>query len=179
MTPYGAPLHPILIHFPIVLLITAVVLGFVASLPKLHQFRIIELVLLCIGGIAAIIAKEAGEQSEHAFREAIHRSSTSADVFNTHSKLATGVILVFGLITLLRLGTWAWQVWKQRQELLSKKSQPLQLLAGVILHSQTVPLVILIIYLLGGLVGVGLLTATGYYGGELVYTYGVGISAKP
>jgi uncharacterized membrane protein len=33
----------------------------------------------------------------------------------------------------------------------------------------------MIIYLLGTAVGLVFLSLTGYYGGELVYTYGVGI----
>jgi len=37
----------------------------------------------------------------------------------------------------------------------------------------------LAIYLIAGVIGLGTLTVTGYYGGELVYQYGAGVRLSP
>lgn len=177
MIPGDAPLHPLVVHFPIVLLILAVITGVVASLPRLHQLRIVELVMLGAGLVAAVITKELGEQSEHAFSAAIHKTQASADVFQLHNRFADGVIIVFGLMFLLRLATWAWELWKYRAELLASKQNLAKALTLVIAKSQNVPLIIMGLYLVGSVAGLVLLTLTGYYGGELVYTYGIGIKS--
>ncbi|MEI7554942.1 DUF2231 domain-containing protein [Candidatus Chlorohelix sp.] len=175
MTPYGAPLHPLLVHFPIALLIAGVVAGFVASFPKLGWLRVVELVLMAVGGIAALVARQTGEDNAERFMSAIRSSGASTDIYQTHKLFANLTIVAFGLLIMFRLAIWGWFLWRDRQKLSELRNTPLVFLSAIFARTQNVPVLLLIVYLLGALVAVGFLSATGYYGGELVFTYGIGI----
>jgi uncharacterized membrane protein len=175
MTPYGAPLHPLLVHFPIALLIAGVVAGFVASFPKLGWLRVVEMVLMAVGGITALVTRQTGEDNAERYMSAIRRSGASTDVYETHKLFANLTIVSFGLLIMFRLAIWGWFLWRDKQKLAELKNSPIVFLGAIFARAQIVPVLLLVVYLLGALVAVGFLSATGYYGGELVYTYGIGI----
>jgi uncharacterized membrane protein len=175
MTPYGAPWHPLLVHFPIVLLIVAALIGVAACWSTLRRLRALELIFLTIGLGMTVITRETGEQNADTFKKTIDQSASAQDTFHIHDTFSKVVLIVFGLLLLLRLAIWGWQLWKDRQKMIGWQKNPAQLVSLFLSKTEYVPLVFMIIYLLGTAVGLVFLSLTGYYGGELVYTYGVGI----
>lgn len=147
-----ALIHPMLVHFPIVLLITATAIDITAlSLKKDLTGRqclsMMALTALLLGTLAAGIAAIFGDI---ALDKTISLGFPS-DPLETHETLALITIAVFSFHCLLRLLA----VWRR---------YPLRGLSGWV---STLP----------GLAGVVLLIITAYYGGELVYHFGVNVAA--
>lgn len=146
-----ALIHPMLVHFPIALLITAcaldsVLLLFKKDLTSRQCLPMIALSALLLGTLSAGIAAIFGDI---ALDKAISLGFPSGPL-ETHETLALITITVFSFHCLLRLLA----VWRRH---------PLQGSRGWI-------------SLLPGMVGVVLIVFTAYYGGELVYHFGVNVA---
>ncbi len=146
-----ALIHPMLVHFPIVFLITAVALDIIALLIKKDLagrecLPLIALSALLLGTLSAGIAAVFGDI---ALDKAISLGFPSGPL-ETHQTLALITIAVFSLHGLLRL----WALWRR---------YPLRGVSGWISA-------------LPGMVGGVLLITTAYYGGELVYHLGVNVA---
>ena len=146
-----ALIHPMLVHFPIVLLITAVAMDIIVLLIKKDLatrecLPLIALSALLLGTLSAGIAAIFGDI---ALDKAISLGFTSGPL-ETHETMALITTAVFSSYCLLRLLT----VWRR---------YPLQ---GSIGWLSTLP----------GMLGVVLLIITAYYGGELVYHFGVNVA---
>ena len=141
-----------LVHFPIVLLITAVAMDITVLLIKKDLANreclpLIALSALLLGTLSAGIAAIFGDI---ALDKAISLGFASGPL-ETHEMFALITLGVFIVHCLLRLLA----VWR---------SYALRGLIGWIA-------------ILPGLVGVGLLITTAYYGGELVYHFGVNVAS--
>lgn len=146
-----ALIHPMLVHFPIVLLITAVALDIIMLLIKKDLasrqcLPLVALAALLLGTLSAGVAAVFGDM---ALDKAVSLGFPSGPL-ETHETLALITIAVFSLHGLLRL-------------LAFWRSYPLQ---GIIGWISAFP----------GMVGGVLLIATAYYGGELVYHLGVNVA---
>jgi len=146
-----ALIHPMLVHFPIVLLITAVAMDIIVlSIKKDIAGReclpLIALSALLLGTLSAGIAAVFGDT---ALDKAISLGFPSGPL-ETHETMALITIAVFSVYGLLRL----WALWRR---------YPLR---GVIGWISALP----------GMVGGVLLITTAYYGGELVYHLGVNVA---
>lgn len=146
-----AHIHPMLVHFPIVLLITAVAMDIIVlSIKKDIAGReclpLIALSALLLGTLSAGIAAVFGDT---ALDKAISLGFPSGPL-ETHETMALITIAVFSVYGLLRL----WALWRR---------YPLR---GVIGWISALP----------GMVGGVLLITTAYYGGELVYHLGVNVA---
>ncbi|MGD2096068.1 MAG: hypothetical protein PVG35_00715 [Desulfobacterales bacterium] len=147
-----AIVHPMLVHFPIVLLITAVAMDIVVLLTRKDSasrqcLSLIALSALLLGTLSAGVAAIFGDI---ALDKAISLGFPPGPL-ETHETLALITIAVFSLHCLLRLLA----VWRK---------YPLRGLSGWV-------------SILPGLAGVVLLIITAYYGGELVYHLGVNVAA--
>jgi uncharacterized membrane protein len=147
-----ALIHPMLVHFPIVLLITAVAMDIIVLLLKKDLanrecLTLIALSALLLGTLSAGIAEIFGDI---ALDKAISLGFPSGPL-ETHEMFALITLGIFIVHALLRL----FAVWR---------SYALRGLIGWIA-------------ILPGLVGVGFLITTAYYGGELVYHFGVNVAA--
>lgn len=130
-------LHPIVVHFPIALFITAFGLELLSLVFKkeiLHQTALCNYILAILSAVAAVLsALWDGQHLRH-------------PVFYTHRALAIwtlAVALSSGIIL----------------SLIKRKSKRL----------------FRIIFFISLLVVVSLVSVTGFYGGRLVYEYGVGV----
>jgi len=146
-----ALIHPMLVHFPIVLLITAVAMDIFLlltnkDLANRKCLPLMALSALLLGILSAGIAAVFGDI---ALDKAISLGFPSGPL-ETHETLALITIAVFSLYCLLRLLA----LWRR---------YPLRGFSGWISA-------------LPGMVGLVLLIATAYYGGELVYHLGVNVA---
>ncbi len=146
-----ALIHPMLVHFPIVLLIVAwamdiLVLSVKKDLTSRQCLPMIALSALLLGTVSAGIAAIFGDV---ALDKAISLGFPAGPL-ETHEILALITIAIFSLSCMLRLLA----LWRR---------YPLRGFIGWIAA-------------LPGMVGVVLLIASAYYGGELVYHFGVNVA---
>ena len=146
-----ALIHPMLVHFPIVLLITAVVMDIIVLLIKKDLadrqcLALIALSTLLLGILSASVAAIFGDL---ALDKAVSLGFPNGPL-ETHETLALITIAVFSFHGLLRILA----VWRR---------YPLR---GIIGWISALP----------GMVGGVLLITAAYYGGELVYHLGVNVA---
>jgi uncharacterized membrane protein len=144
-------IHPMLVHFPIVFLITAVALDIAALFTKKdlagrQGLPLIALSALLLGTLSAGLAAIFGDIASD---EAVSKGFAMGPI-ETHETMALITIAVFSVYCLLRL-------------LLLWRRYPLQGGRGWLAASL-------------GMAGVVLLIITAYYGGELVYHLGVNVA---
>ena len=147
-----AVVHPMLAHFPIVLLITAVAMDIIVLLTRKDLasrqcLPMIALSALLLGTLSAGFAAIFGDI---ALDRAISLGFPRAPI-ETHETFALITIAVFSAHCLLRLLA----LWRR---------YPLRGLIGWI-------------SVFPGIVGMALLIFTAYYGGELVYHFGINVTA--
>ena len=145
-------IHPMIVHFPIVLAISALAFdlwGVAAAKPlkRLPAPFNISTILLVAGGIMAIIAYVFGDI---AFDIALARGVKEAKL-ETHETLGTVTAIVLPAIGLIRLHMW-------RRDLYSSR------------RAATLALVL-------STAAVAMVVVTAYFGGQLVY--GLGVNVKP
>jgi len=136
------PLHPILVHFPIALLPTAIFFEALGALLDRDFFRPAATWLLGLGLLGGIVATLAGLWNE----EAVVAAGVPETAIDRHESLAFLTLAVFTVLLAMR--------WLRGRRWIPEH-----------------PAVFFSI----GLVGLALLGATGYFGGDLVYRYGAGV----
>ena len=91
--------HPLVVHFPIALLLTAFLLdglGMIFRRPGLHRVALWNLCLGTVGAVAAVLTGlEASEIAKHTFE--IHR------VMERHEQLGIATAISAGILTIARL----------------------------------------------------------------------------
>lgn len=170
-----AELHPIIVHFPIALLLTSVALDVLAII-----FRRLTLVegatwTLMLGAPSAVFALASGWLSEHDVSAA-----AAPDLLHLHkicAILATGIFATLFFVRLVwqapRLLGWLSSLAPATPGLVTARTW----LVGFIPigDGKPLPRAAIALYLLLGVAGVALLAFTGYLGGALVYDHGVGL----
>ena len=141
-----ANLHPLLVHFPIALLIASFLFDLIAALSKRDTFEKAAFWNLTFGLIAAAVTAVAGLQAE----ESVPPFPAMRETVERHETLAFITLGAFALLFL-------WRVAKGGKLFVRFR----------------------VYYLLLAFIGVLSLSATAYYGGELVYKFGVGIQQSP
>ncbi|HEY4391369.1 MAG TPA: DUF2231 domain-containing protein [Paenibacillus sp.] len=144
----STPLHPLIVHFPIALLLIGAVLQLVALWRPKHLNNLANtfLVLGLLTGIAAFMTGDGGEQyARRVF-------GTKGSEVGIHETFAQLTLLVFGLIVLIKL--------YQAFPLIPR----LKKYAKYSLSKVFIP-VLLVLSIAGGT----LVFLTGHYGGKLVY----------
>lgn len=143
-----AELHPKVVHFPIALLITFVLLELIGTLLNKDFYAKTAHLILFLGVIGSIFAVLTGNQAFIAYE---YWNPASEALFNNHQTFANLTIWYFtGLLVL-------------RTYLAVKKK-----------YLKTIKYVFLILTLFGGF----LVYQTSEYGGELVKKYGIGTELK-
>jgi len=149
LLPQWAPnIHPLIIHFPIVLLLTAVVADLGALLFKKSAWlQKTAITLYGFGGLSAVVTYFTGKQAA----DMVTFPAASYPVIGRHADLALYTSIFFGIYALVRLFLY-WKKWD------AKKG-------------------IAVLLFLIAAAGYGLLQQTAEQGGMLVYKYGVGTQA--
>lgn len=92
------PIHPIIVHFPIALLFTAVFFEFLGFWTRREAYRQFGLWLLILGMISGIVASAAGFWTE----EAVVASGVPEKAVDRHELLAIITLVVFALVLVIR-----------------------------------------------------------------------------
>lgn len=141
--------HPLIVHFPIALLVIAVVADLAGIILKRYDWlKPAALWLYVFGALGTFGAYLSGKQAA----DIVNFPPPSYPVISEHADLALYTMLFFGIYAALRLFVY-WKKWDQR----------------------TAIAVVLFIIATGGL---GLVQQTAERGGELVFRYGVGTKAQ-
>ncbi|OGG51708.1 MAG: hypothetical protein A3F84_23450 [Candidatus Handelsmanbacteria bacterium RIFCSPLOWO2_12_FULL_64_10] len=137
-------IHPLIVHFPIALLLTSVLADLLALLRLRTVFKDVALFLLILGVIGAVAAGVSGERAA----EAVAHLPDLREAVEQHEDFATGTIWLFIALLLSRL----YMVIKGRFVSIFRAA-----------------------YFIVSLAAGGLLMATAYSGGNLVYERGAGV----
>lgn len=141
-----ATLHPMLVHFPIALIIAAFAFDLAALVTRRPSFSSAALYTSALATLGAVAAYMSGEPAE----EAAERIPGIEAVLERHEDL--GKLLMFAAIALLAIRLVI--VWRRWHEQVAARAVTAALSLGLVF-----------------LVGV-----TGFYGGKLVYEHGAGVA---
>lgn len=168
-------LHPIIVHFPIALLLTAVALDFLAVMFRRWGLATAASWLLAVGVPSAAFALLSGW-----FSERYVTVGAAGQILHYHKLAAISASGLFGLLLVIRL------VWLAPRLLphiaaLIPALRPAMIQADKLLraalprlYEPKLPSSVVALYLALSLVAVALLAITGYLGGALVYDHSVG-----
>jgi len=158
--PAWQAIHPLIIHFPIVLLLIAplfIVIGSVLEPTRSFSFLLVALILMTLGTASAFVAASSGE----AAAELAERVPQAKAVIEEHQELAEITESVFSALTLI----FAAMVFVPRL----LRLQPSRAISTVL------PLVFLMFYATGAIS----LANTSHQGGRLVHELGVRAPMQP
>lgn len=170
-----ADLHPIMVHFPIALLIASVALDFLSLLLRRAGLTTAATWLLVLGVPSALVALLTGKVSG-----SVINTAAASDLLHLHKIFAVGASLTFGTLLVLRvvwlaprIFHWLQQVVPATQTAVVGGQRALRS-ALPALYMPRLPGIVVAMYLTLSLVGIVLLAFTGYFGGAIVYDRGVG-----
>ena len=174
-------IHPLIVHFPIALLLVSPLFVLLGFLPKVGRgFALAGLVLMVLGTIGAYVAVESGE----AGAELVTRTPEVAPVLQQHRELADTVRVLFTVLTAV------WAVLLFGPALLKNKKLPAAAptpasasppkIRNASSNASTpstapaaAPTVAKIAFLVAYLLCAIVLANVGHLGGRLVHQYGV------
>jgi len=147
-------LHPLIVHFPVALLLVVpifILVGAVLSPSRGRPYLTAAMVLLLLGTVAVFVAVETGE----AAGQLAERSPGMAQVLETHESLAERTRVVFAVLSAVFVILLAAPRMLRR--------------ADTRLTTTVLPLAFLVLYGAGAM----LLVNTAHNGGRLVHQFGV------
>ena len=166
--------HPIIVHFPIALLILSVTLDFLGVFLRRWGLTDAATWLLLFGTPSAGVALLSGWVSEKYVTV-----GAAGNILHLHKEVAVLTTALFSLLLFVRLVWLAPRGFALLERVASLR--PLAVSAdGALrmiapkLYEPPLPATAVILYLALSVVAVGLLGLTGYLGGALVYDHGVG-----
>ncbi|MGA7412614.1 MAG: DUF2231 domain-containing protein [Bryobacteraceae bacterium] len=158
--PAWQAIHPLIIHFPIALLLIAplfIAIGAVRKPERSYSFLLFALILMAIGTVSTFVAASSGE----AAGRLVENAPQVKGVLEQHEELAESTEIVFSALTLI----FASILFVPRL----LKLEPARAISTVL------PLVFLLFYATGAIS----LANTAHQGGRLVHELGVTAQVQP
>ena len=158
--------HPIVVHFPIALLLVTpmfILLGVILRPARGRGLLYSALLLMALGTVGAYVAHEAGHAAEHAADHAEQIPPEARATVDRHEDLGKDTVVVFVVLTLV------FAALVLVPDFAPRFKTPLV--------TRILPAVFLLLYF----AGLSVLTNTAYLGGRLVHEYGIrdGAPAAP
>jgi len=167
---FGHPAHPLLVHFPIALLMVSVFLEALSLWRPLRKLRAMGLALVILGGLSILVARATGENAA----ETIRLSAEAAQAVDRHALFANLLTGIFGALIALRLLWWLKDDY-QAHGLPRTFAGAGQRLATLVTEGDNLTGWPYGVYLAVAIVGLIFLSLTGYTGGNLVFGFGAGV----
>ncbi len=147
-----SPLHPALVHFPIVLILLGTLVALPAAVTPRWHLRWIAAALLAIGALGALIASATGEQDGEAIE---HQPQVSAllDQHEEWAERTQGFSIGAGFLAAVAAA--ATLRWPRAARGLGLAGAAIAVIASICVFQ------------------------TGHYGGQLVYRHGAGVNLAP
>lgn len=145
------PLHPAVVHFPIVLLLLAAPVAVAAVFRRPRWLAVVAAALLGLGALGAVVAVQTGEEDS----ERVSETPALEAVMEEHEEWAERTQVVALVAAVLALGAVALGRWP-----------------GIALGARVMAAV-------GALAAGWCVAETGHYGGILVYQHGAGVNTAP
>jgi uncharacterized membrane protein len=145
------PLHPAVVHFPIVLLLLAVPVAVAAVFRRPRCLPVVAAVLLGLGAVGAVVAVQTGEDES----ERVAETPALEAVLEEHEEWAERTQVVALVAAVLALGAVA-----------------LGRGPGIALGARVLAAAV-------ALAAGWCVAETGHYGGVLVYQHGAGVNSAP
>jgi uncharacterized membrane protein len=145
------PLHPALVHFPIVLLLLGAAVAVPAALFARWKLPLLAAILLSLGTVGTIVARQTGEEEG----ERIGETPASEQILDQHEKWAERTQVVAIVAAVLAIGVLFTSRWSMVASGLGAATA------------------------LAALVATWCVAETGHYGGQLVYRHGAGVNLAP
>jgi uncharacterized membrane protein len=170
-----ADLHPLIVHAPLVLIPVAIVFQLLHMLMPKAGLRIAAILLLAAGVGGAILATETGESAEHRTEQVspgadqitaagvVPQTVAEGNLLETHAKLGELTRNLYVVLLLVEAGLLAATL-----PALARFRGDWSLSAGVARIARGA-------WMLVAVAGLAAVVLTGHYGGQLVYSHGVGI----
>jgi uncharacterized membrane protein len=171
-----AELHPIIVHFPIALLIASVALDFAGIAVRRAGLTQAATWCLVLGVPGALAALASGWLSERDVNLAL-----AGSLLHLHKVAAVFTSVLFGTLLVIRIGwllpdllAWLAQVFPQLAPAVAGLEPQLRRMLPL-LYVKRLPRSLVATYLAVSVLGVIMLGITGYLGGAMVYDRGVGL----
>jgi uncharacterized membrane protein len=145
------PLHPALVHFPIVLLLLGAIVAVGAAVLRRWNLPLTAAILLGAGAIGSIVAVQTGEREG----ELVEGTPALETALDQHESWAERTRLVGTAAALFAAAAVATSRWRLAARGLGLATAATALAAGFCV------------------------AATGHYGGQLVYRHGAGVNPAP
>jgi len=147
-------MHPLIIHFPIVLLLLApipILLAAILRPPRNRAAMVVALAAMLLGTTSLFLAASSGEKAA----ELAERGGSVDAVLSAHEELASRTEIVFSALSLLFVAIFLWPKLRRSPETCTT--------------STIAPILFLGFYALG----IAYLVSTAHAGGRLVHEFGV------
>jgi uncharacterized membrane protein len=146
-----SPLHPAVVHFPIVLLLLGSVVALAAPFVRRWHLPVVTAVLFGLGAIGTVVAVQTGEKEG----ELVNESAAIEPVLEQHEE------------------------WAERTQIAAIAIAVLALAATLTLRWPLVARGLNIATAVGAFAVTWCVVQTGHYGGQLVYRHGAGVNLAP
>jgi uncharacterized membrane protein len=143
-----SPLHPALVHFPIVLILLGSVVAVAAAFIRRWHLPVIAAALFVLGALGTVIAVQTGEREG----ELVGETPAIEQILDQHEKWAERTQLAAIIVALLAVAAAVTSRWPRAA----------RTLGGVAAA--------------GALAATWCVAETGHYGGQLVYRHGAGVN---
>ena len=146
-----SPLHPAVVHFPIVLIVLGAVVAVVAAYTRRWHLPGIAAALFVLGAVGSVVATQTGEREG----ELVGETSAVEAILDQHENWAERTQFAAILVALLAVGAVVTSRWPGAARGLGVATAVCALFAAVCVAE------------------------TGHYGGQLVFRHGAGVNLAP